>query len=206
MRRSSLYVYEQEFPFEQAGHIERRTRAGLVSLVKLADFSDGTILPHEYTLSGRRRTYDHLAVTLLNVGQIFGLLADETGEIFKLIGQMKDEPAAGTGIDKDGVRHSIYPCKDQEIIASIRESAEPGTILIADGPYRDETALLIIMTGKLSRCFPGDDDARLHGGSGTGHPFISPPHQERSWEKQRRFSPGIGPLFPAAELGDAILL
>ncbi len=142
--KPSLYVYEQQFETEQEGVRKRIERTGIISLVRLVDFRDGrgAVLPHEYTLSGPKvDRYEHLAATRLNVGQIFGLLDDETGAIFKLIRSMRNNAPVGTGIDADGVGHALYLCSDPGIIGRFQEAARDSTILIADGHHRYETAL-----------------------------------------------------------------
>jgi uncharacterized protein (DUF1015 family) len=143
-KRPSLYVYEQRFTAERAGKSESLERTGIVALVKLVDFAEGVVLPHEYTLSGPKvDRYEHLDATRLNVGQIFGLLSDAKGDIFGLIRNMKKEAGtpAGTALDPDGVHHALYPCSNTALITKLREAAVTSTVLIADGHHRYETAL-----------------------------------------------------------------
>ena len=140
----SLYVYEQQFEVEQSGVKKRIERSGVICVVKLVDLDggNGTVLPHEYTLSGPKvDRYEHLAATRLNVGQIFGLLSDERAAIFKLIRGMKNGTPVGTGIDANGVRHFLYLCSDPATIGRFQEATRDSTILIADGHHRYETAL-----------------------------------------------------------------
>jgi uncharacterized protein (DUF1015 family) len=140
--RPSLYVYEQQFTVERAGTVKQFKRTGVVSLVKLVDFSENIVLPHEYTLSGPKvDRYEHLDATRLNVGQIFGLLSDSTGGIFELIKRMKKGPALGSAVDNDAVRHTLYACNDADLIQQFTAAAKSETILIADGHHRYETAL-----------------------------------------------------------------
>lgn len=140
--RPSLYVYEQQFAVERAGTMQQFKRMGVISLVKLVDFSEKVVLPHEYTLSGPKiDRYEHLDATRLNVGQIFGLLSDSTAAIFELIKSMKKGPALGSAVDGDGVRHTLYACRDADLIERFTTAAKSETILIADGHHRYETAL-----------------------------------------------------------------
>jgi uncharacterized protein (DUF1015 family) len=140
----SFYVYEQQFEAEQFGVRKRIERTGIISLVKLVDFGvgSGPVLPHEYTLFGPKvDRYEHLSTTRLNASQIFGLIDDETGDIFRLIRSMKNNTPVETGIDADGVRHVLYICSDPVIISRFQAAARDRTILIADGHHRYETAL-----------------------------------------------------------------
>jgi uncharacterized protein (DUF1015 family) len=143
-KKPSLYIYEQRFTAERAGKTESLQRTGIVALVKLVDFAEGVVLPHEHTLSGPKvDRYEHMEATRLNVGQIFGLLSDDTGETFGLISALKKEAGtpAGTAQDQDGVSHALYPCSDKALVARLQEAARRSTILIADGHHRYETAL-----------------------------------------------------------------
>jgi uncharacterized protein (DUF1015 family) len=143
-KKPSLYIYEQRFTAERAGKTESLERTGVVALVKLVDFAEGVVLPHEYTLSGPKADrYEHLDATRLNVGQIFGLLSDDKGETFGLIRDMKKAAGtpAGTALDQGGVHHALYPCSDKALIAQLQKAARQSTILIADGHHRYETAL-----------------------------------------------------------------
>ena len=68
-----MYVYEQKFAVSRAGKKDNLVRSGVIVLVKLVDFSEGVVLPHEHTLSGPKiDRYEHLEATRLNVGQILG--------------------------------------------------------------------------------------------------------------------------------------
>jgi uncharacterized protein (DUF1015 family) len=140
----SLYVYEQRFNAERAGKSGSFERSGIVALVKLVDFSESIVFPHEHTLAGPKiDRYEHLEATRLNVGQIFGLISDDKEEVFPLIREMKKQSGAPAGVatDLDGVSHALYPCSDASLISRLGEAARPGTILIADGHHRYETAL-----------------------------------------------------------------
>jgi uncharacterized protein (DUF1015 family) len=142
--KPSFYIYEQRFSVDRGGTTEQLVRCGVVVLVKLVEFNEGVVLPHEYTLSGPKiDRYEHLEATRLNVGQIFGLVSDEKGELFELIRSMKNAAgtAAGTAVDRDGVQHALYCCSDASLISRLQKAAQPGTILIADGHHRYETAL-----------------------------------------------------------------
>jgi len=143
-KKPSLYVYEQRFTAERAGKTESLERTGIVALVKLVDFTEGVVFPHEHTLSGPKvDRYEHLDATRLNVGQIFGLLSDDRGETFGLIRGMKKAcgTPAGTALDQDGVHHALFPCSDTALIARLQNAVRQSTILIADGHHRYETAL-----------------------------------------------------------------
>jgi uncharacterized protein (DUF1015 family) len=141
-REPSLYVYDQSFEIDVAGSRKRFERTGVVAAVKLVDFSENIVLPHEYTLSGPKADrYELMEETRLNTGQIFGLASDPDGGIYRLIRSMKSGEPLGTAVDNDAVTHRLYRCADPETIKRFAGAAAGSTILIADGHHRYETAL-----------------------------------------------------------------
>jgi uncharacterized protein (DUF1015 family) len=140
--KPSLYVYEQEFEIEVAGTQRTFRRTGVVAMVALTDFSEKIVFPHEYTLSGPKvDRYEQMEATRLNEGQIFGLLSDDGGDLYRLIAALKTGTPGGTAIDADGVRHRLYRCGEASKNHAFAEAAKRSTVLIADGHHRYETAL-----------------------------------------------------------------
>jgi uncharacterized protein (DUF1015 family) len=138
----ALYVYEQEFDIEVAGTRRTFRRTGVVAMVALTDFSEKIVFPHEYTLSGPKvDRYEQMEETRLNEGQIFGLLSDDSGDLYRLIAAFRTGTPDGSAIDADGVRHRLYRCCDASRNRAFTEAAKKSTVLIADGHHRYETAL-----------------------------------------------------------------
>lgn len=138
----SVYLYEQEFEIPVGNEIKKYTRTGVTCQIKLVDFSEGVVLPHEYTLSGPKQDrYDLLDASRVNTGQIFGLISDD-GDVYRLIKEMKNEASfEGSFSDVNGVVHNLYKFDDPSKISSFVQSMKERTILIADGHHRYETAL-----------------------------------------------------------------
>ncbi|MDR2578725.1 MAG: DUF1015 domain-containing protein [Chitinispirillales bacterium] len=139
----SIYIYRQQFKIIQNGKPVEYERTGVCALVELTDFEEQVVLPHEYTLSGPKQDrYELMETTLANTGQIFGLAADDGGELYTLIRQITgDTPMIGTFTDENGVTHSLHRCADAGMIAKAAELMSSRNILIADGHHRYETAL-----------------------------------------------------------------
>jgi uncharacterized protein (DUF1015 family) len=140
----SIYIYRQQFATPgNDGKPVSRERIGVCALVKLVDFDEGIVLPHEYTLSGPKQDrYELMETTLANTGQIFGLATDEDGKLCGLINLiMSSSPLVGFFTDENGVTHSLYRCYDAGLIGQTKELMKSRSILIADGHHRYETAL-----------------------------------------------------------------
>ncbi len=139
----SVYIYQQKFTFDAGGKQVTRERTGVCLLVKLVDFEEQVVFPHEYTLSGPKQDrYELMDTTRSNTGQIFGLATDDNGELFSVIKEMKETLSPeGVFTDENEVTHTLFRCTDSEQISRLISLMGSRTILIADGHHRYETAL-----------------------------------------------------------------
>ena len=138
----SLYIYEQRFTWQSGKDRRESVRTGVVALVKLVEFEEKIVLPHEATLSGPKQDrYELLDETRTHTEQIFGLL-DDHGPFYELLRSCAAgrEPD-GTFTDVNGVAHSLFRCTDEPVLARLTELAGDKTVLIADGHHRYETGL-----------------------------------------------------------------
>ena len=84
----ALYPCFQTFEDE---HGVTRTRKGLFAALRLHDFADGEVLPHERTLSGPKA--DRLKMfreTGANISSIFGLYADSSRQVDEAISEFAE--------------------------------------------------------------------------------------------------------------------
>ena len=71
-----FYLYEEEF-LSQVDHGEPKKVRGLVCLVRLEDFANGVVLPHEETLSkAKEDRFQLLSATRCNFSSIYSLYQD----------------------------------------------------------------------------------------------------------------------------------
>lgn len=139
--KPSVYLYEQKFSYKAGAEVKEAVRTGVVVLVKLVEFADKVVLPHEATLSGPKiDRYELLEACSTHTEQIFGLLEDN-GDFYATLRSMPGGTPDGTFTDATGVRHSLYRCSDVATIEKLVKLAQGKTILIADGHHRYETGL-----------------------------------------------------------------
>lgn len=135
--QDGLYIYEIQF---KVSGVES-TVSGLVSRVKLEEFSKGVVLPHEQTLSkAKEDRLNLMKATNCNFSQIYSLYMDG-GKIFSLCEQQKKRPADITAQDRDGLFHRLWVVTDPEFIKAVEQGFEDKKLYIADGHHRYETAL-----------------------------------------------------------------
>ena len=131
-----FYLYRQEFTVRG----RRWRRIALFARVRVVDFSQGVILPHERTLSGPKE--DRLKLLRecqVNFSPIFGLFPDE-GEIYPLLKKGAEREPMWHFRDDTGVVHDFWPL-DSGLLRPLEEAFREVPILIADGHHRYETAL-----------------------------------------------------------------
>jgi len=136
----ALYPLEQTF-FAPDGRTMRRR--GFMAAVRLHEFGEGIILPHEKTLiAPKADRLEILKAVKANLSPLFGLYRDPTeATVRALDAGCAGEPVAETDSD-DGVHHRVWRCEDPAEIASLQRLLAGERIFIADGHHRYETALV----------------------------------------------------------------
>jgi len=134
----SVYPYRQVF--EVNGR--RRVRRGLICLCKLEPFENGSILPHERTLSKPKEDRLNLMrTTAKQFEQVFMLYADDEDHVNKLLAPIWKWTPEVEVTDEYGTTHCLWSVSDPKTIHLIQTALRPRTFVIADGHHRYETAL-----------------------------------------------------------------
>lgn len=135
-----IYVHHQTFADGRGGQVTRR---GFISLVGLAEYEEGIILPHERTLRGPKvDRLELMKATECNLSQIFMLYDDPES----VVDGWLEDAIAGTDpvIDittPDDIEHKLWVVQDEVLLAKIEQFFADQSLLIADGHHRYETAL-----------------------------------------------------------------
>jgi len=137
-----FYVTRTEFT-EPGTTAIRHSRLGLVALLRVHDYADRVVLPHERTLSAPKE--DRLKMqraTRANVESIFALVEDADRSLYHLLEEATKAtaPLADFAGD-DAEHHTLWAVHNPEIIAAIQELVAPKQVFIADGHHRYETAV-----------------------------------------------------------------
>ncbi|HEY6058639.1 MAG TPA: DUF1015 domain-containing protein [Candidatus Limnocylindrales bacterium] len=147
--RPGIYVYEQAYvvPGTQAERVER----GFFARLRLEPLGmAGGILPHERTLAAPREDrYKLLRATGANFSPVVGLYRDSSGRAADILDGVVRGPATIDVRDDDAVRHRLWivPARSPDEdgapgpAAELARLAGLGSITIADGHHRYETAL-----------------------------------------------------------------
>ncbi len=136
--KPAIYLYNQEY-FSEG---KQRIRKGYIALIKLEEFKDGIILPHEATLP--KPVEDRLNLfraTQCNLSPVFGLYSDKERHLEDLLSEIEKTLLPVTLKDGDGAEHEMRKFTDTESIAQIIAFMKKKKIIIADGHHRYTTAL-----------------------------------------------------------------
>ncbi len=158
-RRPSFWVYEQQFDLPGIGS---RTVKGFIGAVRLADYEERRILPHEKVLTGPLEDRIHLTeATGTQFEYIWSIYRDRAYGIDDVLdGLEHGEPILDCLEQPIGVRHRLWRLTDPGRCAIITRTMAHLRIYIADGHHRYQTMLTI-----------RDRMRKLHPGAGPDAPW-----------------------------------
>ncbi len=135
----ALYLYFIDY-LHPSG--KKMTRKGLVSLVGLADFSEGIVKPHEQTFGGviqdRLELMDECGAQF---SKVFSLYSDPEQEIISLLEKGRESKPLARAKDPDGNVHTLWRVSDPDILSEVAGLFADKSLYIADGHHRYTTAL-----------------------------------------------------------------
>ncbi len=150
-QRPSFYVYEQEFDVPGGG---RRRMKGFIGLVRLHDYDEGSVLPHEQILT--RPLEDRVRLTEVTRTQfeyIWALYRDKAYVIDNVLDACEQErPIVDYLENGTGVQHRMWRLVDPQQCDIIRRTMRRLKIYIADGHHRYQAMLNI--RDRMRRLFP----------------------------------------------------
>jgi uncharacterized protein (DUF1015 family) len=136
----AFYPLEQSFWSPDGRSLRRR---GFMAAVRLHEFSEGVIVPHEKTLvAPKADRLEILKNVRANLSPLFGLYRDDGGATAQVLEvACGGEPLAEADSD-DGVHHRLWRTEAPVLAERIQSLVAKERIFIADGHHRYETALV----------------------------------------------------------------
>ncbi len=137
-RNDALYVYHQEFHWDDTLHV----RKGFLGRLRLEEFGTGTVFAHEQTMAGPKS--DRLALTKsckMNLSAIFGLYPNLESSAQTVLEEAIIGQTALEATDQLGVVHRMWPVTNHVVNNQVRNVLKEQPIFIADGHHRYETAV-----------------------------------------------------------------
>lgn len=133
-----IFVYREEFSVEEKDYF----LTGIICRVRLCEFSERVVLPHEETLTkAKTDRFNLMCATNCNFSSVYSLYNDESGVIAAETDKAVSEPPVARFCDSEGVTHTLWKITDSDSIARMIEFFADKQLFIADGHHRYETAL-----------------------------------------------------------------
>ncbi len=133
----AIYAYNQTFAVDGKTY----TRHQLIVSMRLHEFEEGIVLPHEKTFGGPKA--DRLALTKetrCNISPVFGLYTDPENSVENVIsGSISSKPDAFATLED--VRNDLWVISDEAVVRQVASILADKKIFIADGHHRYTTAL-----------------------------------------------------------------
>ncbi len=136
--KDGIYIYEETFECENRRYKIR----GIITLVRLEEFSKGVVLPHEETLSkAKEDRFKLMSSTFCNFSQVYSMYIDESGNVKKLVDGIVSKKCNVEFVADDGIIHRLWIENDDGVISGLVKEFSSKQLFIADGHHRYETAL-----------------------------------------------------------------
>lgn len=124
--------------------MDGRSQTGIVAVVSVDDYINGTIMKHENTLAAKEQDrINHIYNCGAQTGPIF-LAYRDRAKVNEIVNRVKlTDKTYGFTAD-DGVTHNVWVISDEQDIAAIKaEFAAEDKIYIADGHHRAASAVKV---------------------------------------------------------------
>jgi uncharacterized protein (DUF1015 family) len=136
--RPAIYFYTQRFEVDG----RRMVRNGMIVRIRLEEFKDGRILPHERTFpKAKEDRLRLLTATRVNVSPIFGLYAAGDTALEALLAEVATRAPMIAVTDDLGIANEVRAIDEAREIGIVQRALAEARVLIADGHHRYETAL-----------------------------------------------------------------
>jgi uncharacterized protein (DUF1015 family) len=136
--RAAIYVVRQEWRSGAA----RLRRTGFIAAMRLEQFGQGKIYPHENTLSAPKEDrLKLLRATRANLSQVFALFPDEKRDVDAWLQRTTAGPGHVEACDDAGVSAALWCETDKRRMNELTTLMQDRDVFIADGHHRYETAL-----------------------------------------------------------------
>ncbi len=133
--QAKFYVYEEEFEVDGV----QKSFKGVIARVKLSEFSEGVVIPHENTLSAAKEDrFNLMCATGCNFSQVYCLFEDKDKQITNVLDSVNDSVAINELTDTENVTHRLWTLNSD---CGLTELFANKCLYIADGHHRYETAL-----------------------------------------------------------------
>lgn len=153
--KESFYIYEESFTVNG----QQKTLRGIVARVKLTDFEQGVVIPHENTLSAAKEDrFQLMQATGFNFSPVYCLFEDDDDQLAQWMSQNSTADPLYSFKTPSGIGQKMWRIDgDPAVTAAFAEKC----LYIADGHHRYETALRYRNQMQAEGTAPGCDSVMM---------------------------------------------
>jgi len=134
----AVFVCRQEFRLDGRNCV----RTGLIAALRLHDYGENVVFPHEVTYSAPKADRLCMLRTVQkDLEPVFLMYSDPAKMTIGVFEEVSKTKPIIVVRDSFGVKHTVWRVKDASKIRLFREVLEPQTVVITDGHHRYESAL-----------------------------------------------------------------
>lgn len=150
----AIYIHQHQFESDGASLL----RTGVLARVRLADWAERIVLPHERTTPGpKAERLERLRIVGANLSPLYFLYRDPTGDIRDLVTRHAFDDVVLAGEDRIGAGHRLSRVSDPTVHERLAQVFAQRSLFVADGHHRYEAALAF--RNELRRRHGYDPDA-----------------------------------------------
>jgi uncharacterized protein (DUF1015 family) len=136
--KPAFFVCRQDFSLDG----QTCVRTGLIAALRLYNYSENVVFPHEVTYSAPKTDRLHMLRTVQkDLEPVFLMYSDPEKTTLGLFSEVTKVKPIIVVQDSFGVRHTVWRVTDTGKIRQLREVFEGKTAVITDGHHRYESAL-----------------------------------------------------------------
>lgn len=135
-----IYVCLEDYRLEDGS---RKQRCGFFCRVKLEEFSNKKVLPHENIIDVHMRDRLNLITKVgANLSPVFSVYSDENGVLDKVIRNTIKSKKPCFSLEFNGVKNRLWKISDKSVVSKLCSGLLSKKLFIADGHHRYQAALL----------------------------------------------------------------
>ena len=137
-REPAVFVSRQQFSLEG----EECERTGLIAAMRLYDYTENTVFPHEGTYeTPKADRLNMLRAVQKDLEPVFVIYSDPERKTLNFLRQVAESKPIIQVTDSLQVKHTVWRVTDPEKIRQLQTELSGKTVVITDGHHRYESAL-----------------------------------------------------------------
>jgi uncharacterized protein (DUF1015 family) len=137
-QKPSIFVSRQQFSLDG----EKHERTGIIAALRLYDYSENMVFPHEFTYKAPKTDRLNMLRTVQkDLEPVFTIFSDTEGKTIAFLNEVAKTKPIMQVADSLGVNHSIWQVTNVEKIRQLQSYLNSKPVVITDGHHRYESAL-----------------------------------------------------------------